>query len=190
MSTKLSAFILLISLFVMSSAYAKRSDFSAQIESSFTECYSNGEDVLSESVFKSDSTWTHVFTAFEDDHCKKAYLYFTKIFSVKLSDKNLDLVLQSVLYTPLTNETVDALNLQSWCGFNDWKVNSAKEVTGLFCGDYQAPKVNDTIYTIFSTKTENNKKLWTWGVPTDAHSGKSSNQRHNILSNYWFTISE
>ena len=52
--------------------------------------------------------------------------------------------IQSSNYTAQTSALVSALNSASTCGFNDWVINTAKDVQGLTCGSTTYPAKNTT----------------------------------------------
>ena len=52
--------------------------------------------------------------------------------------------IQSTKYTAQTSALVSALNSTSTCGFNDWVINTAKDVQGLTCGSTTYPAKNTT----------------------------------------------
>ena len=52
--------------------------------------------------------------------------------------------IQSSNYTAQTSALVSALNSASTCGFNNWVINTAKDVQGLTCGSTTYPAKNTT----------------------------------------------
>ena len=52
--------------------------------------------------------------------------------------------IQSSNYTAQISADVSALNSASACGFNDWVINTAKDVQGLTCGSTTYPTKNTT----------------------------------------------
>lgn len=151
------------------------------------KCYQVDDNYLTETVEKKQSNWTHIYTAFEDSGCQTPYLKFYKSYQVKLKNQNLDMQLQTVAYSSETDETTDALNLVHWCGFNNWKTKEIKEVTGLICGDYQAPAMHEMLYTIYSETMDQNIRKWTWGITSENNDGKSPETRHKFFSTKWFS---
>ena len=52
--------------------------------------------------------------------------------------------IQSYKYTQQRSDGVISLNSASTCGYNDWVINTAKDVTGLTCGSTTYPVKNTT----------------------------------------------
>ena len=52
--------------------------------------------------------------------------------------------IQSSNYTEQTSAGISSLNSASTCGFNDWVINTAKDVQGLTCGSTTYPVKNTT----------------------------------------------
>jgi len=52
--------------------------------------------------------------------------------------------IQSYNFTAQTSAYVSALNSASTCGFNDWVINTAKDIQGLTCGSTTYPTKNTT----------------------------------------------
>ena len=52
--------------------------------------------------------------------------------------------IQSYKYTQQRSDGVISLNSASTCGYNDWEINTAKDVTGLTCGSITYPAKNTT----------------------------------------------
>jgi len=52
--------------------------------------------------------------------------------------------IQSSNYTAQTSALVSALNSANMCGFNNWVINTAKDVQGLTCGSTTYPAKNTT----------------------------------------------
>ena len=52
--------------------------------------------------------------------------------------------IQSTNYTEQTSAGISYLNSASTCGFNDWVINTAKDVQGLTCGSTTYPAKNTT----------------------------------------------
>ena len=52
--------------------------------------------------------------------------------------------IQSSKYTQQSSVGVSALNSASTCGYNDWVINTAKDVIGLTCGSTTYPAKNTT----------------------------------------------
>ena len=52
--------------------------------------------------------------------------------------------IQSSNYTAQTSALVSALNSANTCGFNNWVINTAKDVQGLTCGSTTYPAKNTT----------------------------------------------
>ncbi|CAE79148.1 hypothetical protein AB1A81_05685 [Bdellovibrio bacteriovorus] len=62
--------------------------------------------------------------------------------------RKLDRTLTSIKITPLSGLGVSNLNSGSVCGFTDWTINVAREVTGLYCNG-SVPPANTTYYDLY-----------------------------------------
>ena len=58
--------------------------------------------------------------------------------------------IQSYKYTQQTSVGVSTLNLTSACGYNDWVINTAKDVIGLTCGSTTYPAKNTTARGLYN----------------------------------------
>lgn len=91
-----------------------------------------------------------------------------------------------VSYTILTEEVTMILNDMNWCGFNNWKTNEKKVVTGKVCDEFQTPKLNEVLYSIVETKNEGSELYL--GMPTEKFTGKTAEKRHQKLDPLGFAL--
>lgn len=147
-----------------------------------TECYQVGEDILQEDLHFSETAWTRIFTAFEDEHCEIPYLRFEQSYKVKTTGHDADLTHLETAYTPLSEETAEALDFIDWCGLHSWQAHEKKIVTGQDCGDYLPPKLGEMSYTIFR-KDSQGLRL---GKAGPGYNGKTPESRHQDLHEYLF----
>ncbi len=54
------------------------------------------------------------------------------------------IIFSKITLTPRSAFVAVMLNKQVMCGYNDWKANVAKNVSGLVCDEKQMPKVGDS----------------------------------------------
>ena len=57
--------------------------------------------------------------------------------------------LASFKYTPETAADVSYVNTNSICGYSDWALNTAKDITGKTCGSLTIPVANTTYLSIY-----------------------------------------
>lgn len=147
-------------------------------------CYAVSDDILNSEIQISGSAWSTKFTAFEESGCKTAYLVFETLYSIQHQEPHpsgfhkLDLSVQEVSYTPLSDEVAEALNFMTYCGFDNWKKDEKKIVTGLICDEFEAPAKGTILYTIFQISKEASLML---GTESKGAEGFSENTRHQHL---------
>lgn len=62
----------------------------------------------------------------------------------------LDLTYGATMVKPVLQSTVDSFNTTSYCGFTDWALNVAKDISGVTCSGTQTPAVGTKYYDIFA----------------------------------------
>src|SRR5437868_5030594 len=116
-------------------------------------CYIvNDDDALQSMMQIKQDKWVQTHTAFEEDSCKTPYLIYQTEYKAVVSGGSLDLSVVEASYTILSREVAEALNMVSYCGFNNWKPHSKRVVTGLLCDEFQVPAKSDVLYSVFKTQ--------------------------------------
>ena len=85
-------------------------------------------------------------------------------------------VVKTIQLTHHDKNLVEDLNEIPFCGYNDWVVNKAKEITGRQCLDDlpPVPKIDDTVYDLMQEKaSQEGKRRLYFGIAV----GKSDQQR-------------
>ena len=95
------------------------------------------DEVHSDTTCSTDSykwEWTYSSLTIEDE----------VTFTDGTKGHKYSLNIQSSNYTEQTSAGISSLNSASTCGFNDWVINTAKDVQGLTCGSTTYPAKNTT----------------------------------------------
>ncbi len=145
-------------------------------------CYTIGEDTLASTVQIQGAEWVQTHRAFEDEKCQTPYLTFETRYQARVSGSSLDLRIEEVSYSSLTDEVTRALNEISYCGFSDWETQQKKIVTGHLCNEFQTPKVSQVIYSTYSlqTKPDGSVELYL-GTSKAGEDGSTPQSRHQGL---------
>lgn len=152
-----------------------------------TKCHDYGDDsILISKLEIRGYKWSITHDAFEDDKCAKPWLQHKLSYKVNQQGHNLDMTLVSASYVALTSETVEALNLVSYCGFADWKVKVEKNVLGKECQDYKVPKQGQILYSTFLMSQVEAKPAVSLGVPSADLDGGSPATRFQKVSDVPF----
>ena len=100
-------------------------------------------------------TFTLQITAFEDENCLTPYLQYQQLFQIAAIDgEKINFITKEISYTPLSDETSDALNMISYCDANDWKTHAATLVTGKLCNDYQQLHLDQSWFQILKVEPD------------------------------------
>ena len=101
------------------------------------------EEVHSDTTCSTDSykwEWTYSSLTIEDE----------VTFNDGTKGHKFSVDIQSYKYTQQTSVGVSTLNLTSACGYNDWVINTAKDVIGLTCGSTTYPAKNTTARGLYN----------------------------------------
>lgn len=158
----------------------------AQASEYLRACHDNDSDYLKTALNIQDNRWIITHTAFEDNYCETPYLKFEIQYQTQVAGKNIDMKTTEVSYTILTEVVTMILNDMNWCGFSDWKASEKKVVTGKVCDEFQTPRLNEVLYSIFETKNEGSELYL--GMPTGKLNGKTAEKRHQTLDPLGFKL--
>lgn len=140
-------------------------------------CEQIGEDYLSSQLYISSEAWLFTDWAFEDPGCQKKYLQFERVFRADLVAGDLDLQVKDVLYTPLTEEVAEALNLIGFCGLKNWQTGVSRSVIQRFCESVDNYQQDQMIFSIWKF---DNEGIFV-GQATPGFDGSSPDKRHQSL---------
>ncbi|MCM2353009.1 MAG: hypothetical protein NDI63_05275 [Pseudobdellovibrio sp.] len=149
-------------------------------------CYDDNSDYLQTLVNLNNSEWMITYTAFEDRSCETPYLHYEVKYQTQQSANNIDMIATEVSYTALSELVGEVLNQINYCGFNNWKAFEKKVVTGKVCDEFQTPKANEVLYSIFELKNDGTELFL--GMPSGDFNGKSPERRHQSLDPLGFTL--
>ena len=139
-------------------------------------CHTVDDDVLQTALQTDGTDWTITYSAFEDSACETPYIHYEIKYSIKTKAQYIDMTTKEVSYTVVSDEVSEALNMVGYCGFSDWKANEKRIVTGKICDEFQAPKENEVLYSIFEVNVQTSElKL---GTSSGKYNGKSPDLRH------------
>lgn len=143
-------------------------------------CYTVNEDDALQSVMQiQQDKWTQTHTAFEEASCKTPYLIYQTEYKAAVSGGELDLSVVEASYTILSREVAEALNMVNYCGFNNWKPNAKRVVTGLLCDEFQVPAQSDVLYSIFKIQPNADQDAALYlGASAQNEDGKTPSARH------------
>ena len=141
-------------------------------------CYIEGEDVLESQIQIKNDLWLRIFTGYEEPACQSAWIQYQESYRVSLSPTEnhslLNLEVQNVWYTVLTDEVAEVLNSVAYCGIQNWKSQERREVTGLECDEYQVPAAGSKIYA----RAQISEKSILFSQKDETHDGLSEKTRH------------
>jgi len=126
----------------------------------FQSCNTDSDDNSYEQhlgFFGQNLQWK--FVAYEDPNCKMPYLIFKREYKIKnLSRNKIQTLALISTYVSLTDEITSSLNIIKYCGFENWKTNEVRDVTGKKCEDFQQLKLNEK--KEFQYNIKNNQLYW------------------------------
>jgi hypothetical protein len=142
----------------------------------------------------SNGNYLHIYKLYSDSSCTLKYLELTENGSYEIINEtstkfdalgDLDLTLGQLKVTPASSTVVTQYNQLSLCGFTDWALNVAKEVTGLTCGSDQMTSSGTKYYDIFRiTKiplelpgSTTKKDDINFGAPDSSNDGSTAEKR-------------
>lgn len=139
----------------------------------------------------SDDSFTGVMTNYNDAECKQGILTFAIQASYvggteapRAPAKIFDATVVSVTATLHDARYVDYFNQSTVCGFSDWALDVAKDLTGATCGDEKMASAGDKMYNIYAISGNQ----LTLGETTDELDGKTPETRPTELdSTYVYT---
>ncbi len=130
--------------------------------------------------FHDDGTFTLEESAYQDKVCNKLFILTTMEGTYTADDQgNLDLVLtkQFLTFSSLLSPLMPVLNLSNFCGYKNWKVDLAQDVTERTCNlmgqDIPTITVGDMSYNIYQLT---NNELFL-GTPSEDYDGSSQATR-------------
>jgi hypothetical protein len=89
----------------------------------------------------------------------------------------LDVVLRASFLTLQAQEYVDYYNEHAYCGFRDWQLGVAKDITGLTCGANQYPAAGSRFYDFYAFNTVDGELRMATGYYDEDHDGSSPEAR-------------
>ena len=118
--------------------------------------------------FNGDGTFSQESSVFQDKKCNKLFLLntfegtYTETAGTTSDQLNMTLEKHYFTFSALLAPLMSMFNKDNFCGYNDWKVDTKKEVTGKVCKftvlgqtqEFPTLLKPETIYTI--TKIEKN----------------------------------
>ena len=162
-------YIILI-LFLSFTIYscAKKSDTSSttttttELEGTWqTPCHAVGSRYRIRTLTVSGTNVTDKWEFHSDSSCANDEYRFDTTFS-SLSIGNavtfdggktghkLTMTIDTNTYTPLSSSDVTWVNTNTWCGENDWVLNTAQSIAGKTCGSDVKWNTNITIYGVYA----------------------------------------
>jgi len=142
-------------------------------------CQQAQDDFISSELKITQDEWHFLYHGFEELDCQKKYLQFESFLKASMQGSHLDFLVLDVLYTPLTEEVAAALNLISFCGFKNWKMQERKSVLNRICESVDSYRLGQMIYSLLQFR-QNPKLSLFIGASTDSSDGSSSEKRHQI----------
>lgn len=136
------------------------------------------DDWVSSELRVQKSQWHFVYWGYEDKACRKKYLQFEQILKASLVSPNLDLQVENILYTPLTQEVAEALNQIAFCNFREWKINQSHSVLDQLCESVDSYRKNQMIYSLFRVFPETTGLFLKLGRPGPETDGSRPEKRH------------
>lgn len=151
-----------------------------------TSCTSAGQGYYdTRSANFTNGQFTMSQSGFSDASCASGYLKMdvtgTYVFSGVIDDKKnyvgVDETLASITVTPLSATIVSYYNTNSYCGFTNWTLNVAKNITGLNCGGDQISAAGTVGYDIYYASNG----ILNFGLYDSTHNGTSTVTRPEEL---------
>ena len=151
--------ILILSFIILSCAKdddASSSITTTEVEGTWkTSCYLSDSYYHLMTIVITGTDAVETDEAHSDSNCSSdAYKYEYTYSSLTIEDEvtftdgtkghKYSINIQSTNYTEQTSAGISSLNSASTCGFNDWVINTAKDVQGLTCGSTTYPAKNTT----------------------------------------------
>lgn len=168
---------LLFTLFLFSSLTSIAANQGAK--KYFRPCYDEDSDYLQTEIVIQKNIWTITYTAFEERNCATPYIQYEVKYQTTETQPNIDMTALEVSYTANSELVSEVLNTIKYCGFTDWKPQEKKIVTGKLCDEFQTPKANEVLYSIFATLNQENELYI--GMPQGNYNGKNPELRHQNL---------
>lgn len=153
-------------------------------------CEQIQEDFVRSSLRIENDLWHFIHWGFEEADCKKNYIQFERVFKATAHWSQLDLEVQDVLYTPLTEEVANALAAVHFCGFQDWKVGVRKSVLNQACESVDNYRSGQIIYTRAHPTAVESKSLLYIGEGSEGFDGTSPEKRHRFFEIYAYEKSK
>ncbi len=122
-----------------------------------TECNVSGKHSFKATLTFQNNKENIDFKLFEDTTCKEHSLSVSYIASyitgAKFGEgKKFNSTPEKVQMTVHLQKVIDQFNraeTEDGCGFKDWKLNVARDVSGKFCRPFKMPTVGKTVYDIY-----------------------------------------
>ena len=79
------------------------------------------------------------------------------------------MTVSSVTETPTSSADVSWANTNSWCGYCDWELNVAKDVTGKTCGSIIFASANTKLLSLYKNESSNTIELGSFNIESDGY---------------------
>ncbi len=135
----------------------KEDDISLEGDEISTSCFYSTNYRKASAQFRGGN-YKHTSFIFTDSSCSQLAGEISEIGTYSIGSSTsqtgatitqLDLTLNTVTITAKSSSAVTNYNQLNKCGFSDWVIDVAKNVSGLNCGGAQMPVAGTTVYNIY-----------------------------------------
>jgi len=145
-----------------SSTSSSTSDTNTELEGTWTtNCNSTGTDYYEiKTLIVSGTDFSLKYEAYTDSSCSTdSSISISTFSSLSIGDSvtfssgstghKFSVTVSSFTLTPTSASIVSALNTDGWCGYSNWAINTAKNITGKTCGSASIDVANTTYLGLY-----------------------------------------
>ena len=166
---------------------AKKSDTSSttttttEIEGTFlTNCFQSGSyyniqtitvtgtDVVVKYEWHTDSSCSTDYALWEDTYDSLS-IGDEVTFSDATKGHKFTLEVVSFKLTPQSASTVSSVNTANYCGYSDWELNVAKDITGKTCVGTTIISANTKLLSLYKNESSNTIQLGSFNIESDGY---------------------
>ncbi len=174
--------LLSITLLFVSSFVFAATEFDGNWKSS---CAGQQGGYSTENIKIGENKIDYTVAVFGDAGCTNKYVDLVTVGTLDIGPMSqsiamahdTQIIFSKINLTPRSGFVTMMLNSKTMCGYKDWKVNVAKDVSGRECDGQQMPKIGDATYDLVSLQ---NSKLF-YGEKTEENDGTSPEKRPKKL---------
>lgn len=132
-------------------------------------------------------TWTRESYVNDQENCDgRDFLTLRQVWKVTHDGQKVDMSLKTASYRPTTEQAALSLNDKAYCGYTDWRVGHAKEVTEHICGEFNFPPQGHLTYSFFHLLRLRPSTLLWLGESSNHFNGQTPATRHATFESFAF----